>query len=130
MLKQAFLSCCLFGIFSAQSIAQNIPNTETLYCELTSQPKAFSGGKIKVKADFGQPRNFTDRMWLLDKSTNKPKVFNSMIDALNYMSKDGWVLVSTHPEIDLNTVRNHDHLPPASSAKTYRCILKKDVPKR
>jgi hypothetical protein len=59
--------------------------------------KMFSN-KINIIIDFGQE----DFKWskdyrLRDEQTGKPKEFNTIIDALNYMGKQGWTLVNAFP---------------------------------
>lgn len=63
-----------------------------VYCSLVGTAKPFSL-KMTVQVDFGQEmvrglRVFDSR---LKGEDGKPIVFNSMIDALNYMGQMGWV---------------------------------------
>jgi hypothetical protein len=55
--------------------------------------------KIKIEIDFGQHKNYTDNLYK-DPSTGKPMVFNSVVDALNFMGKDGWEFVQEYTEGD------------------------------
>jgi hypothetical protein len=50
-------------------------------------------GLSQIKLDFG---NSTDAPleYLKDPATGKPLAFNSIVDALNYLGKKGWELVS------------------------------------
>lgn len=65
-----------------QKQAENKPAYE--YCELLGEGKIFSM-RVKVSVDFGT----TVRQKLKD-TEGKVIKFNSMIDAMNYMSEDGW----------------------------------------
>ncbi len=47
------------------------------------------GGKVSVSADFGSSGRFADKR-LRDEETGKVERFNSMVDALNTMSAEGW----------------------------------------
>lgn len=46
--------------------------------------------KVTVQIDFGEERKFFADTRLKDPATGKPRVFNSMIDALNFMGNQGW----------------------------------------
>ncbi len=65
------------------------------YCELVGKPKAFSS-KIAVSADFGDERGWLSNAKMRDEATGKIKSFNSMIDALNFMSSYGWEFVHAY----------------------------------
>ena len=62
-----------------------------MYCSLVGTAKPFST-KVTVQVDFGEDMG---RGFLKDNrlkgEDGKPIVFNSMIDALNYMGQMGWV---------------------------------------
>lgn len=59
---------------------------QKVYCELLGQGKLFSK-KVTVTVDFGQ--NQWQNNKLVDED-GKKIVFNSMIDAMNFMGKLGW----------------------------------------
>jgi hypothetical protein len=52
--------------------------------------------KVTVQIDFGQVQKFFSDNRYKDPATGKPFVFNSMIDALNFMGKDGWEFVQAY----------------------------------
>jgi len=58
------------------------------YCQIVGTSK-FMSKKVTIEIDFGQETTLFDDMRLKD-DKGKPKSFNSMIDALNYMGKFGW----------------------------------------
>lgn len=64
------------------------------YCEMTAQAKLFSR-KVTVDVDYGEARK-----WISFKDTRmkdeegKVKSFNSIVDALNFMGRNGWKLVN------------------------------------
>lgn len=72
--------------FAFSSMAQN-----KVYCELSGYCKSLSQ-KINVTIDFGQSTSlwagYTNQ-YIVDQN-GKPKEFNSMIDAMNFMAKLGW----------------------------------------
>jgi hypothetical protein len=60
---------------------------EKVYCEIVGTMKMLSG-KVSVSVDFGQQSYFKDNR-LVDENGDI-MTFNSMIDAMNYMSTLGW----------------------------------------
>ena len=69
--------------------------TKFTYCELVGTGKLFSN-KVTVEIDFGQLRRiFSDNRYK-DPATGKTIVFNSMIDALNFMGKNSWEFVQAY----------------------------------
>lgn len=81
---------CLPSLLSAQS-----DTTKYSYCELIGTARLFSN-KVTIDIDFGEAKN----MWLdnrvRDEQTGKVRIFNSMVDALNYMGNDGWEFVQAY----------------------------------
>ncbi len=72
-----------------------IDNNDSIvvYCEIVGTGK-FLSKKVEIEIDFGQEQSYFEKQWLKDKKGNKIE-FNSMVDALNYMSERGWSLHST-----------------------------------
>lgn len=68
-----------------------------LYATITGMRKLFSN-KMNVAIDYGQGvKDFTfGHNRIIDESTGKPKVFNSMVDAMNYMGALGWNFVQAY----------------------------------
>lgn len=62
------------------------------YCALSTSGKILQRGDIEVFIDFGQQINWNPAAYLADPETGKDIKFNSMVNALNYMSKRGWQL--------------------------------------
>lgn len=60
---------------------------EKVYCEIVGTMKIFSG-KVTISVDFGQQSAYQDNR-LVDES-GKVMTFNSMVDAMNFMSTKGW----------------------------------------
>jgi hypothetical protein len=78
-----FCSCLIF--------AQQQQAPDYVYCELRESPRLFST-KINIELDYGQDRVFFNDNRMQDEETGRIKKFNSMVDALNYMSSHGWEL--------------------------------------
>ena len=68
-------------------------STKYEYCELVGTLRLFSAGKVTITVDFGEDRNYWKDARVKDEQTGKVKVFNSMVDAMNYLGRDGWDFV-------------------------------------
>jgi len=67
------------------------PAAKRVYAQLSCEGQLFST-KVKVSIDFGQSTSWLSSMSesrLVDRNGNEIK-FNSMIDALNYLTQFGW----------------------------------------
>ena len=71
-------------VFSLSASAQG----RKVYCELLGTPK-FMSTKVTISVDFGQERKFFGDNRMVDENGNV-QVFNSMVDAMNYMGSLGW----------------------------------------
>jgi hypothetical protein len=64
------------------------------YVEIVGAFK-FMSTKVTVYIDYGQKLKLgTDQR--IENETGKPMVFNSMVDALNFMEANGWVFVNNY----------------------------------
>ena len=59
-----------------------------VFCELVGIQQLFSK-KVTVAVDFGQKQTFGSNNQMVDETGNKI-VFNSMVDAMNFMGELGW----------------------------------------
>jgi len=82
------------------------------YCEIVGTAR-FMSNKVNVEIDFGQGSKFFSDNRYKDES-GKPVVFNSMIDAMNFMGNQGWEFVQAFA---VSTGTN--------SGAVYHFILKK-----
>jgi len=80
---------------SLQSFSQNDTTKVEQYCEVVATPKIFSN-KVTIDINYGEEKSFW-RDNRLKSDEGKIKKFNSVIDALNYMGKDGWLFVNAFP---------------------------------
>lgn len=76
-----------------------------VYCELVGTQQL--NAKFAIRVDFGQERNAWRAERLKDEQTGKVKLFNSMIDALNYMAQDGWEFVQAYVVPDTQGTETH-----------------------
>lgn len=83
------LICILFAtLFSVSAFAQE----KKVYCEIVGDGN-FSGSKVKVEIVFGDS---VDESIKQQADKVKTAKFSTMVDALNYMSKQGWELEQTY----------------------------------
>ena len=83
---------CLFWLLMLVSVNMMGQEAHRMYCELVGTGKLFST-KVNVTVDFGQETSYWRQdvdQYLVDENGDKIK-FNSMVDAMNYMGRRGWV---------------------------------------
>ena len=65
------------------------------YCQVIATPRLLSN-KVTIDIDYGDEKSY----WLdtrLKTDAGKLKKFNTVIDALNYMGKEGWIFINAYP---------------------------------
>jgi hypothetical protein len=83
------------AMISISAMSQDTTRVEQ-YCQLLAWGKLFST-KVSVTVDFGQSRKMFSGSNLIQDDQDKPRKFNSVMDALNYMGIRGWTLVNAFP---------------------------------
>src|SRR6188768_3785976 len=79
----------------AQTNDSSPDKSKFVYCELIGTQKLLSM-KVTITIDFGEAKSIWKDNRLKDEITGKVQVFNSMVDALNYMGEDGWEFVQAY----------------------------------
>lgn len=77
-------------VFSIGCFAEN--SGENVYCEIVGTETTLFSKKLTILVDFGQKTSYWNEYknkMLLDENGDAIK-FNSMVDALNFMSNLGW----------------------------------------
>ncbi len=72
--------------------------SQEVYCEVVGKEVGLLKKKIEVEVDMGQEKGWLERLAgdpLKDEHGGVAR-FNSMIDALNHMAKDGWLFVNAY----------------------------------
>src|SRR5687767_13079765 len=90
-----FIFFTLLIVIVFNSNAQQDTTKVEQYCEVVATGKLFSN-KVTIDIDYGEERS----IWKdhrLRNDEGKLKKFNSVIDAINYLGKDGWKLVNAFP---------------------------------
>ena len=83
-----------FNCFS-QNQSEKQDTTKYVYCQIVGTSRLLSN-KVTIEIDFGQFRSIWKDNRLKDPKTGERIVFNSMIDALNYMGNQGWEFVQAY----------------------------------
>ena len=88
----------LIGIVLLRSIV-SISQTDSAkieqYCQIIATPKLLSN-KVTIDIDFGEEKSFW-RDTRLKAEAGKVRKFNTIIDALNYMGREGWIFINAFP---------------------------------
>ncbi|GAB2197058.1 hypothetical protein [Sessilibacter sp. MAH4] len=72
---------------------------QEVYCEVVGRSVGLIKKKIEINVDFGESIGWIERLTggnPMKDSFGKIIQFNSMIDALNHMAKDGWLFVNAY----------------------------------
>lgn len=104
----------LVNIFTGIAYAQQKPAAIEQYCSLNVMPRLLSN-KVNIDVDYGNPRKlFSFKDNRVKDDDGKAKKFNTAIEALNYMSSQGWQLVNAMAFIE-------------GGNAVYRYIIKREI---
>lgn len=95
-MKKILLLVLITGTLNAA--AQDSTKVEQ-YCRLVAQNRLLSN-RVNIDLDFGEERRLFSDNRMRDEETGKLKKFNTVVDALNYMGSQGWILVNAFPVND------------------------------
>lgn len=90
LLVIAFVQLTVLSLF-----AQNDTTKIEQYCQVIATPRLLSN-KVTIDIDFGEEKSF----WADTRLRNyngRLKKFNTIIDALNFMGKEGWIFINAYP---------------------------------
>ena len=100
-MKKVFI--LLVGILlSVTAFAQTKQESYKVYCEIIGETHMLSS-KVDVELDFGQAYSFWSSDRRLYDENGKKIVFNSMLDAANYMARRGWELEQAFPVVSISS---------------------------
>lgn len=91
MKKFVFILCLL----PLASFCQSDTSKVQQFCEIVAAAK-FLSNKVNIAIDYGEKSSIWKDQRVKDKD-GEAKDFNSVIDALNYMGKNGWKLHAAYP---------------------------------
>jgi len=103
-MKKVFILVIVLSA-SFASFAQTDTSKIEQYCQVIATPRLFSN-KVTIDIDFGEEKGYLkdDRLKTNDGSLKK---FNTIIDALNFMGRDGWVFINAYLVHMANTEIHH-----------------------
>src|SRR4051794_26024826 len=98
-MKKVFTVVSLLIVTFASSAQTDTAKVEQ-YCQVIATPTLLSN-KVTIDIDFGEQKSFwrDNRFNTYDGTFKK---FNTIIDALNFMGKEGWIFINAYP------VRNNE----------------------
>jgi hypothetical protein len=103
-MKKSILTGIIF-IMPFLSFSQIDTSKIEQYCEIVATPRLLSN-KVTIDINYGDEKS----IWKdtrLKNDEGKLKKFNTVIDALNYMGKDGWIFINAFPVINGTTQIYH-----------------------
>jgi len=80
---------------SVVSTAQTDTTKIEQYCQVIATPRLLSN-KVTIDIDFGEEKSIW-RDTRLKTDAGKVKKFNTIIDAMNYMGREGWTFINAFP---------------------------------
>jgi len=95
-MKKLLLIAILVCGLSFQNFAQQDTTKVEQYCRLIAFNKMLSS-KVNIDVDYGEVRKYFQDSRMRDEETGKLKKFNTVVDALNYMGSQGWIMVNAFP---------------------------------
>jgi hypothetical protein len=93
-MKKLFI-ITLFILGSLHLFAQTDSVKVEQFCQLIATPRLLSN-KVTIDIDFGDEKKFWSdtRLRAYD---GKVRKFNTIIDAMNFMGKEGWSFINAYP---------------------------------
>ena len=86
------LIICSVSFVSFTTFSQTDTSKIEQYCEIIATPRLLSN-KVTIDINYGEAKSIWKDNRLKD-DEGKLKKFNTVVDALNYMGKDGWIFVN------------------------------------
>ncbi len=77
------------------ALCQTPSDSTEVYCMVLGTSKLLSKS-LTISVDFGQKQSFWKDTGKIRDEDGKMKEFNSVIDALNYMSSQGWSFINAY----------------------------------
>jgi hypothetical protein len=91
----------LLLLLSGSLFAQADTSKIEQYCQIIATPRLLSN-KVTIDIDFGEEKSFW-RDTRLKTYDGRFKKFNTIIDALNFMGKEGWIFINAYPVLNGNS---------------------------
>jgi hypothetical protein len=94
-------------LFTFSSFSQDSLKVEQ-YCKLVATPRLLSN-KVTISIDYGEERSLWKDTRLKNEEGKLVK-FNTEIDAINYLGKQGWKLVNAYPITTTNSTPTYHYV--------------------
>lgn len=91
----AFICTTLFTQ-AQDKLELNKHDAKQEYCMIVLTTQELLSNKMSISVDFGQAWSLWKESRTLNDESGKRREFNSIIDALNYMSSQGWEYVNAY----------------------------------
>lgn len=91
-----FFTFTLLFFLPLASFAQKPP--KFIYCQISGSPYKLLDTQVTINMDYGQPTKLLADNRMRDPETGNLLVFNSIMDAMNYMAEQGWEFVQAYSE--------------------------------
>jgi hypothetical protein len=111
-MKAIFIIALLGAALSTH--AQDSSKVEQ-YCEVVATPRLLSN-KVTLDIDYGEERKLWKDHRLKDEE-GKLKKFNTLVDGLNFLGRNGWKLVNAFPVTGTS-----------GNAPVYHYVFRKEFP--
>jgi hypothetical protein len=88
----------IIGIFLIGTLVSNAQTDSShveQYCQVIVTPRLLSN-KVTIDIDYGEEKSYWNDT-RLKTDAGRLKKFNTVIDALNFMGRDGWVFINAYP---------------------------------
>ena len=79
------------NVKAQDAAAAQEPEAHEVYCEIIASNAGIFTNKMSVEVDFGQFASFFSNDRQLVDEQGRTIVFNSLLDAANYMAERGWI---------------------------------------
>jgi hypothetical protein len=89
------LAIGIFLISTLISNAQSDTSKVEQYCQIIATPRLLSN-KVTIDIDYGDEKSFWHDT-RLKTDAGKLKKFNTVIDPINYMGREGWIFMNAYP---------------------------------
>jgi len=85
-----------FTTVMAQEQSNENKETRSVYCQVVVSQK-FMSSKMKMHVDYGEKTSWIGPYEKVrDEQSGKVQAFNSQVDALNYMTEEGWNYITSY----------------------------------
>src|SRR5688572_12340709 len=95
MIMKKIFALIFIQMVAHHLLAQSDTTKVEQYCQVIATPRLLSN-KVTIDIDFGEEKKFWSDTRLRNYD-GKLKKFNTVIDALNFMGKEGWTFINAYP---------------------------------